>query len=42
MGTVINSINIAESRQASVTQKHKKKFILKLLNTTEMGTIHIN
>lgn len=32
MGTVINSINIAESRQAPVTPRNIKKFVLK---TTE-------
>lgn len=37
MGTVINSINIAESRQAPVTPRNIKKFVLKITEQYKNG-----
>lgn len=37
MGTAINSINIAESRQAPVTPRNIKKFVLKITEQYKNG-----
>lgn len=37
MGTVINPINIAESRQAPVTSRNIKKFVLKITEQYKNG-----
>lgn len=37
MGTVINSINVVESRQAPVTLRNIKKFVLKITEQYKNG-----